>query len=163
MFVWVCENSVLQVPTGPLNWMWIYILLLFCVVPRDSCTDLLPLGAASSCSHYPICVKIVHPTVLVKSFAHLNRNFFLASLEEIDKLWKWWTSMFKVSPPLAGGSQKIHSIKCAKLLASTVFPTITGLIKGGHSECIGLAPLCNPPIHRKNTFVKKKPYPILSP
>ncbi len=28
--------------------------------------------------------------------------------------------MFKVSPPLSGGSQKIHSIKCAKLLTSTV-------------------------------------------
>ena len=33
-------------------------------------------------------------TVLVKSFAHLNRNFFLASLEEIGKLWKWWTVDF---------------------------------------------------------------------
>ncbi len=24
-------------------------------------TDLLPLGAAPSCNHYPICVKIAHP------------------------------------------------------------------------------------------------------
>ncbi len=30
-------------------------------------------------------------TVLVKSFAHLNRICFLASLEEIGKFWKWWT------------------------------------------------------------------------
>ncbi len=28
--------------------------------------------------------------------------------------------MFKVSPPPAGGSQKSHNIKCAKLLTSTV-------------------------------------------
>ncbi len=72
-------------------------------------------------------------TVLVKSFAHLNRNFFLASLEEIGKLLQWWTvlysTMFKVSPPLSGGSQKIHSIKCAKLLTSTV--------KHGQILCIG--------------------------
>ncbi len=75
--------------------------------------------------------KFIRSTVLVKSFAHLHGNFFLASLEEIGKLWKWWTvysgelifsysTMFKVSPPLSGGSQKIHSIKCAKLLTSTV-------------------------------------------
>ncbi len=33
-----------------------------------------------------------HPyTVLVKGFTHLNGIFFLASLEEICKLWKWWT------------------------------------------------------------------------
>ncbi len=30
-------------------------------------------------------------TVLVKSSAHLNGIFFLASLEEIGRLWKWWT------------------------------------------------------------------------
>ncbi len=30
-------------------------------------------------------------TLLVKSFAHLNGIFALASLEEIGKLWKWWT------------------------------------------------------------------------
>ena len=30
-------------------------------------------------------------TVLVKNFAHLNKNFFLASLEERDKHWKWLT------------------------------------------------------------------------
>ncbi len=30
-------------------------------------------------------------TVLVKSFAHLNGNFFLASLEEIGHLSKGWT------------------------------------------------------------------------
>ncbi len=57
-------------------------------------------------------------TVLVKSFAHLNRNFFLASLEEIGK--PIVNPMFKVSPPLSGGSQKIHSIKCVKLLTGTV-------------------------------------------
>ncbi len=28
-------------------------------------------------------------TVLVKSFAHLSGIFFLASLEEMGKLWKW--------------------------------------------------------------------------
>ncbi len=32
--------------------------------------------------------SVYHTTVLVKSFAHLNGNFFLASLEEIGKLWK---------------------------------------------------------------------------
>ncbi len=52
---------------------------------------------------------VKYTTVLVKSFAHLNCNFLLAFLEEI-----------KVSPPLSGGSRKIHSIKCAKLLTSTV-------------------------------------------
>ncbi len=30
-------------------------------------------------------------TVLVKSFAHLNGILFLASLEAIGKLLKWWT------------------------------------------------------------------------
>ncbi len=62
-------------------------------------------------------------TVLVKSFSHLNGNFFLASLEEIGKLWKWWTvcsTFFKVSSPRAGGSQEGHNLKCAKLLTSTV-------------------------------------------
>ena len=42
-------------------------------------------------------------TVLVKSFADLKR-IILASLEEIDELWNWWTvsyfTMFKVSPLL---------------------------------------------------------------
>ncbi len=55
----------------------------------------------------------IQPTVLVKSFAHLIGRFFLASLEEIGKLWNWWTvysgvlqlivsyaTMLKVSPPL---------------------------------------------------------------
>ena len=36
-------------------------------------------------------MSLSHCTVLVKSFAHLNGNFFLAFLEEIDKLWKGWT------------------------------------------------------------------------
>ncbi len=31
-----------------------------------------------------------------------------------------YSTMFKTSPPLSGESQKIHSIKCAKLLTSTV-------------------------------------------
>ncbi len=34
-------------------------------------------------------------TILVKSFAHLNGIFCLACLEEIGKLWKWWT----ITPP----------------------------------------------------------------
>ncbi len=46
-------------------------------------------------------------TVLVKSFTHLNGIFFLVSLEELGKLWKWWTvyrgvshsTLFKISPP----------------------------------------------------------------
>ncbi len=65
----------------------------------------------------PIAV-IFSFTVLVKSFADLNRNFFLASLEEIGKLSKWWTVYSGIL--LSGGSQKIHSIKCAKLSTSTV-------------------------------------------
>ena len=36
-------------------------------------------------------IKMYQYTVLVKSFAHLNGNFFLVSLEEIGKLWNWWT------------------------------------------------------------------------
>ena len=32
--------------------------------------------------------------------------------------------MFKVSPPLTGGSQKGHNTKCAKLLTSTVLGEI---------------------------------------
>ena len=35
--------------------------------------------------------NIFNSTVLVKSFAHLIGIFYLASLEEIGKLWKWWT------------------------------------------------------------------------
>ena len=34
------------------------------------------------------CITLV-TTVLVKSFAHLNRNFFLASLGEIGKFLQW--------------------------------------------------------------------------
>ena len=69
-------------------------------------------------------------TVLVKSFAHLNGNFFLASLEEIGKLpnkKRQFKNRFFHTPPCSelvplsqGGSQKIHSIKCAKCLTSTV-------------------------------------------
>ena len=33
----------------------------------------------------------MYSTVLVKSFAHLNGNFFLDFMEEIGKLWKGWT------------------------------------------------------------------------
>ncbi len=81
-------------------------------------------------------------TVLVKSFAHLNRNFFLASLEEIGKLWK-----SKLAPSLRG-SQKIHSIKCAKLLTSTVLCVLTYLFKAT-TWCLCLkyvAPRANQPI-----------------
>ncbi len=64
-------------------------------------------------------------TLLVKRFAHLNMYFFLASLEERGKLWKWLlvscSIMSKVSPPPSGGSQEI---KCAKLLTSTVHVVI---------------------------------------
>ncbi len=52
-------------------------------------------------------------TVLVKSFAHLNSTFFLASPENRGKLWK-------VSPFPSGGSEEPLEIKCAKLLTSTV-------------------------------------------
>ena len=45
-------------------------------------------------------------TVLLKSFAHLNQDFLLPSLEERGKLWK----LSKVGPPPPGGLQKIHEI-----------------------------------------------------
>ncbi len=47
-------------------------------------------------------------------------EFFLASLEEIGKLWIFsYCTMFKASPPPTGGSQESHNTKCAKLLTST--------------------------------------------
>ncbi len=55
-------------------------------------------------------------TVLVKSFAHLNGNFFLAFLEEIGKLWKGW-------PVYSGVLQLTHffgMIICNGLLATLV-------------------------------------------
>ncbi len=83
-------------------------------------------------------------TVLVKSFAHLNRIFFLASLEEIDKLWKWWTvyrsfhtpPCSKLAPLSHWGSQKIHSIKYAKLLTSTVYGSLPGAISASLVLCV---------------------------
>ncbi len=78
-------------------------------VPHDIPTP----SYKSSFLSAPVDISILKVyTVLVKSFAHLNGNFFLAFLEEI-----------RVSPPLSGGSQKIHSIKCIKLI-STVKSTI---------------------------------------
>ena len=67
-------------------------------------------------------------TVLVKSFAHLNRIF---SLEE------------RVSPPPSGGSQKILEIKCAKFLTSTVFWTSPKPISICSNHC-QTHPVCNP-------------------
>ncbi len=73
--------------------------------------------------------SVSYCTVLVKSFAHLNGIFFLASLEAIGKLWKWWTVYSGVlhttpcSNPPAGGSQESHNTKCAKPLTSTVHKT----------------------------------------
>ncbi len=46
----------------------------------DQYTDLLSL------MQFLPALDILTCTVLVKIFAHLNRNFFLASLEEIGKL-----------------------------------------------------------------------------
>ena len=43
--------------------------------------------------------------------------------------------MFKVSPPLSGASEKIHSIKCAKLLTSTVAVNCCGEDKKKHLIC----------------------------
>ena len=105
------------------------------------------------------------PTVFVKSFAHLKRNFFLASMEEIGKLFQWWTVYSGVAPlimkislpnkrrqfknrlfhtppcsklaPLSqggGGSQKIHSINCAKLLTSTVHNNQKTEVPGGYMQ-----------------------------
>ena len=57
--------------------------------------------------------------------------------------------MFKVSPPLSGGSQKIHSIKCVKLLTSTVKtickalepkPAPTGNLSHKTFKCMNVAP-----------------------
>ncbi len=53
-----------------------------------SCSELTPCLMKR---HHRVSIRHMTTTVLVKSFAHLNRNFFLASLEEIGKLLQWWT------------------------------------------------------------------------
>ena len=70
-------------------------------------------GAKKGRKRYPF-EKGHHFTVLVKSFAHLNQDFLLASLEERGKLWKLlpcsYSTILKVGPPPPGWSQKIHEI-----------------------------------------------------
>ncbi len=41
--------------------------------------------------------------------------------------------MLKVSPPLPGGSKKIHSIKCTKLLTSTVHRLMLLILRLGQT------------------------------
>ncbi len=88
-----------------------------------------------------VSLCMVYSASAVKSFAHLNRIFFLTSLEEIGKLsniaplimkkshpnkkrqfnnWSFHTPPCSKLAPSRRGSQGIHSTKCAKLLTSTV-------------------------------------------
>ncbi len=68
-----------------------------CVALVRSCQGVH--GSLPKCGRIPdqplncslVGVFYLQNTVLVKSFAHLNGIFFLASLEEIGELWKWWT------------------------------------------------------------------------
>ncbi len=72
--------------------------------------------------HFSLCNSY---TVLVKSFEHLNRIFFLASLEEIGKLWKWWT----VYKRRQFTNWSFHTPPCSKLAP---------LSQGGHRKFIVL-------------------------
>ena len=65
-------------------------------------------------------------TVLVKSFAHLNGNFFLAFLEEIGKLWKGWAVYSEV---LQFKNWFFHTPLCSELAP---------LSQGGQRKSIAL-------------------------
>ncbi len=67
--------------------------------------------------------------MLVKSSAHLNQDFLLASLEEKGKLWKWSSAVhtqpcYKLAPLAEGDHRKFMNLMCetfdqhCKLLAS---------------------------------------------
>ncbi len=76
-------------------------------------TEFVKLPKLLVCTVCTTC-PMATTTVLVKSFAHLNGNFFLAFLEKIGKLWKGWTvyrsfhtpPFSKLAPLSQGGHRK---------------------------------------------------------